>query len=191
MVKGEIKGVYLKASLDTTYKRLFTSACKSSKKYPKNVAHGIKIIIFGCFWIESHANEILRTILHREISSKELEKEIWSMLKRISIEEKLDFFSKLLPSELQKEYQTLKSPIKQAYDLRGRLAHYKNEPIRIAEETSLEKIVDILSPLPIPEINQQLMWEKISTHSETIQNVNEWLKKIAKRYHKTKNITIK
>jgi hypothetical protein len=189
-VKGEIKGVYLKASLDTTYKRLFTNACKASKRYPKNVAHGIKVIIFGCFWIEAYANEILKIILHHGISYKELEKEIWSILKKTSIEDKLSFFPKLLPPELQKEYQTLKNPVKQAFDLRGKLAHYKNEPIRIAEETSPEKVIDILRRPPIPEINQQLMWDKISIHAKAIENINEWLEKIEKRYYKTKNINL-
>jgi hypothetical protein len=188
-VEGKIKGVWLKATLDQTYKRLFENSYKSSKKYPKNVAHGIKIIIFGCFWLESYANELLKMILQLEIASNKLQKETWTRLKKISIEEKLGFFSKLLPSELQKEYQVLKTPIKQIYDLRGRLAHYKDEPKKISDEISRDDLfINVLNNIPIPELNQDLMWTKVKPHAETIKNTGKWLGRIIKHYHKTKGI---
>jgi len=188
-VEGKIKGVWLKASLDQTYRRLFEDACKSSEKYPQNVAHGLKIIVFGCFWLESFTNELLRMILQLEILSLKLQKEIWNKLKRSSIEEKFGFFSKLLPSKLQQEYATLKNPIKKTFDLRGQLAHYKSEPQKIADELITDEFyINVLQNIPIPELNQQLMWGKVKIHSETIKNTSKWLGKIIKHYHKIKHI---
>jgi hypothetical protein len=188
-VEGKIKGVWLKATLDQTYKRLFENAYKSSKKYPTNAAHGIKIIVFGCFWLESYANELLRMILRLEISSSKLQKEIWARLKRISIEEKIGFFSKLLPSELQKEYQSLKIPVKKIYDLRGRLAHYKDEPKKITDEISPDDFfINVLNNIPIPELNRQLMWDEVKAHAETIKSTSKWFSKIINHYHKIKGI---
>ena len=199
-VKGEIKDVWLRAELDQTYRRLFENAYKSAKKYPKNVAHGIKIIVFGCFWLESYANELLKIILYLEISSKKLQKEVWTKLKRISIEEKLDFFSKLLTSELQKEYQNLKIPFKQLNDLRGCLAHYKDEPERLVVSIiSDNSFIKTLENIPqherhelnkVPEMNKQLMWSKVKLHAETIKKVSKWFRGISKYYHQCKGIII-
>ena len=126
--KGEIKDIWLRANLDETYKTLFKNACQAAKHNPKNVGHGIKIVIFGSFWLEAYANEVMRLILNREIDSVSLWKTIWDRLKRLSIQDKFDFFYQISPANIRQKYKDLKRPIKELFDLRNRLAHFKDEP---------------------------------------------------------------
>ena len=126
--KGEIKDISLIANLDETYKILFKNACQSAKSNPKNVGHGIKIVIFGSFWLEAYASEVMRLILNREIDSVSLRKTIWDRLKRLSIQDKFDFFYQISPVNIRQRYKDLKQPIKELFDIRNRLAHFKDDP---------------------------------------------------------------
>ncbi|MCX5798223.1 MAG: hypothetical protein NTU90_01425, partial [Proteobacteria bacterium] len=55
--EGEVTDVLLRADLNQTYRALFMNACHAAKHSQNNVAHGVKIVIFGAFLIEAQANE--------------------------------------------------------------------------------------------------------------------------------------
>jgi hypothetical protein len=205
--KGEIKGIWLKAELDKTYKLLFQNACQTAKRYPDNVAHGIKLIIFGSFWIEAYANETMRLIFERDIDSKLLRKEIWDRLKRASIQEKLEVLSKISSDKIKQDYQTIKQPIKDLFDLRNRLAHFKDEPEPIDLSTSVENTHEIETNItierfqsmmekgaPAPDINQRLMWQHTQEAAGTVSKTIAWLSKIkghSNKKHKIKSERVK
>jgi len=181
---GEIKGIWLKAMLDETYKLLFRNACQTAKRYPDNVAHGIKLIIFGSFWIEAYANETMKLIFERDINSKPLRTAIWSQLKRSSIQEKLELLSKTSSDKIKQDYQTIKQPIKDLFDLRNRLAHFKDEPesICLRHETETNITIERLQSMmekdpPVPDINQRLMWKHTQKSAGTVSNTIDWLTK--------------
>jgi methyl-accepting chemotaxis protein len=205
--KGEIKGIWLKAELDETYRLLFRNASQTAKRYPRNVAHGIKIIIFGSFWIEVYANEIMRLIFELEIDSKPLKKAIWDRLKKSSIQEKLEILSKVSPNKIKQDYQTIKQPIKDLFDLRNRLAHFKDEPESIdlsanIENTNenetgitIERFKSMMEKcVPVPDINQRLMWQHTRKAAGTVSKTIDWLTKIkdhSNKKHQIKSEIIK
>lgn len=205
--KGEIKGIWLKAELDETYRLLFRNASQIAKRYPRNVAHGIKIIIFGSFWIEAYANETMRLIFELDIDSKLLRKAIWNRLKRSSIQEKLEILFKVSPDKIKQDYQTIKQPIKDLFDLRNRLAHFKDEPESIDLSTNIENTHEnetgitvegfkrmIVKCVPVPDINQRLMWQHTQKAAGTVSKTIDWLTKVrdhSKKKHKIKSEKIK
>jgi len=168
----DITEISLGTSLDFTYKELFKNASQAAKRKPDNISHGIKIIVFGSFWIEAYSNEIMRLILVAEIDSKKTREVIWNQMKKISIIEKFDMFSKISPQNFKTKYSDLIKPLKELFDLRNRLAHFKNElelidPSIIVNNSSfqVDKITDLESfknmlaqALPVPEINRFLIW---------------------------------
>jgi len=199
--KGEIKGIWLKAELDETYRLLFRNACQTAKRYPRNVAHGIKIIIFGSFWIEAYANETMRLIFERDIDSKLLRKAIWDRLKRSSIQEKLEVLFKISPDKIKQDYQTIKQPIRDLFDLRNRLAHFKDEPESIDLSTTIENPHEIETDItidrfksmmekgvPVPNINQRLMWQHTQKAAGTVSKTIDWLTKIKAQSNKKHKI---
>lgn len=191
--KGEIRGVSLNADLNKTYKSLFNHAYQSAKRSSTSVSNGIKIVIFGSFWLESYANETMRIILRREIASPVIQKTIWDRLKRISIQEKLEFFYKTSPSNLKHDFDKINKNVKDLFDLRNRLAHFKDEPAEVELDVNLDeankienkdKIKNFMAILakgiPIPDINQQLMWPKVDKHAKTVLSAAAWLADINK-----------
>lgn len=183
--KGEIKDISIRATLDETYKTLFKNACQAAKLNPKNVGHGIKIVIFGSFWLEAYANEVMRLILNREIDSVSLRKTIWNHLKRLSIQDKFDFFYQISPANIRQKYKDLKQQIKELFDLRNRLAHFKDEP---------ESINPVHKGIPIPDVHQRLMRSSTQQLSKTVKNATNWLIKIERqsdKIHKIKSPKIK
>lgn len=200
--KGEIKEFLLKANLNETYKTLFNRACQSAKRSPNNVGNGIKIVIFGSFWLESYANETMKMILSREITSPALQKTIWERLKKIPLQEKLDLFYRITPSSLRQDYDKIKQNIKDLFDLRNRLAHFKDEPAVIDLDINLDQLNDTQTEsnienvmarlgkaIPVPEINKRLMWPNTQKHAKTVASAAAWLTKVIKISDKTHKLT--
>lgn len=161
------------------------SKMPAAKLKPKNIGHGIKIVIFGSFWLEAYANRVIRLILNREIDSVSLRKTIWDRLKRLSLQDKFDFFYQISPVNIRQKYKDIKQPIQELFDLRNRLAHFKDEQ----ESISLDH-----KGIPIPDINQRLMWSSTQQLSKTVKNATSWLIKIERqsnKIHKIKSQKIK
>jgi hypothetical protein len=65
--RGQIIGIRSNPGLDQFYERLFRKAHRSAKKSAINVEPGIRLVVFGSFWLEARANAILRNALILEI----------------------------------------------------------------------------------------------------------------------------
>jgi hypothetical protein len=55
--------VFTNAALDMTYERLFQSALADSQTAAHTPDTGIRLIVFGCFWLEAACNETLKDLL--------------------------------------------------------------------------------------------------------------------------------
>lgn len=129
----------------------------------------------------------MRLILNREIDSVSLWKTIWDRLKRLSIQDKFDFFYQISPANIRQKYKDLKQPIKELFDLRNRLAHFKDEPESI-------NLMPYHKGITIPDINQRLMYSSTQQFSKTVKNAIDWLIKIERqsdKIHKIKSTKMK
>lgn len=184
--KGNITGISLNAQLDTIYKKLFQNARKSARRRPHDIEHGIKIIIFGCFWLEAHCNQTFKAILEMETKDNKFGTSIWKRLKRSNIFNKLEIIKDFSSKQQKDKYINFQSRLKSVFDLRNRLAHFKDEEEILSEATSLEEAMNVISTLPIPDINHELMWPQIKHYAETISEANKWLISVYQTY-RTRN----
>src|SRR5574341_1546895 len=60
------------------------------------------------------------------------------MEKKLLIQEKLEVFSEISSDKIKQNYQTIKQPLKDLFDLRNRLAHFKDEAESIDLSTTVE-----------------------------------------------------
>ena len=175
-VKGEIKAISLNAQLDLVYQRLFQNSRKSAQRKPLDVDHGIKVIIFGCFWLEALCNNHFREVLKLESKNREFGIAIWKKLKRSNFFDKLEIISTLSSSDQRDKYNKLLPSLKRVFDLRNRLAHFKDEDDKLTDSVTLEDALDVIISLPVPEINQELMWAKVGEYAEILTQTGKWLK---------------
>lgn len=194
--KGEITDVFVRASLDETYKQLFQNACRAAKRNPDNSYHGIKIIIFGSFWLEARSNDILRMILDLETKSPDTSKVIWNKLKTTSVADKLDIFYKLTSEHVACKHNDLRKKIKTLLDVRNRLAHFKDEP----EEAALLKhniidklsdVSDIAKVFDIPEISKLLKWGNTNKYAKTVNEGQNFFAATERYFRSKHNISHK
>jgi hypothetical protein len=202
--KGEITNLLLRANLDETYKSLFRNACRASRRKPNAVEHGVKIVVFGAFWLETHANELMRLILNREISVPSVKKAIWDRLKRQSVLDKFSFFDSISPGSLHPAYEAIRQPTKELFDFRNRLAHFKDDPealgLEDAKDTDgadskikMQELDDLLKVIPVPSMNKYLMWSSAQLFAATVKKASEWLTKVERhsdKSHKVKSETV-
>ena len=188
--EGQITGISINAQLDATYKKMFQNARRCARRNPLDVDHGIKVIIFGCFWLEARSNEQLRFILKQESKDSEFGNALWEKLRRSNILDKLQIISVFATQPQQKKYSLLSPKLKNAFDLRNRLAHFKDEDTQLTGAVNLNEAIKLLETLPVPGLNQELMWPKINEYAETISETNIWLNSFNKVYCRRKKIKI-
>ncbi len=189
-VKGNITGISLNAQLDSIYKTLFQNARRASRRNPVDVEHGIKVIIFGCFWLEAHCNQQFRDILELESKISGFGTSIWTKLKRSNFFDKLEIIATLASRTQKDKYLNYVPRLRSVFDLRNRLAHFKDEDKLLSRSCSLEESIKFISTLPVPDINQELMWAKIKEYAETISKANRWLNSVYRSYCSRNKIRI-
>jgi len=190
MEGGKITGLFLNSVLDSIYLKLFQNARRGAKRNPLDIEHGIKLVIFGCFLLEARVNEEIRFISNSETAVAQFGKSLWKTLRRRNLLEKIDLITALSTEKQQEKIKVLRPKIKQVFDLRNRLAHFKDEPEQYPEITSTEGIIEFVQNLPIPDLNMNLMWDVTKIHSETISSTNKWLNSFHRSYSTMKNIKV-
>ena len=177
-VEGEIKGMYISTALDSIYKQMFNNAKRSAKRKPTNVIHGVKLIVFGCFMIEAKANSILEQVLKLEIENNKFSTETWKILKRSNVLKKIELICSSGSVSHLEQFKDIKSSLENVFNLRNRLAHYKNEKEQIASAITHDDAMKLFATWPIPSVSKQLSWENTSQHVDTISYTNRLLSKI-------------
>jgi hypothetical protein len=185
---GKITGIFLNSVLDSIYLKLFQNSRRGARRNPLDIEHGIKLVIFGCFLLEAKVNEEIRYILSHENEEKKFVSTLWDALKKKNILDKIEIITSVSTKKQQAGISLLRPMLKDVFDLRNRLAHFKDEPRKHAKCATTEDALGFIRNLPVPEINQKLMWEKVKFHAETISNTSKWLNSFHRSYGIKKNI---
>ena len=155
--------------------KLFQNARRGAKRHPLDIEHGIKLVVFGCFFLEAKVNKEVRNILNHESDKEMYVSALWKSLKKRNFLEKIELLISVSPQKQQQKIILLRQKIKEVFDLRNRLAHFKDEPKQHAKRATRDDVHEFIDNLPIPELNQELMWDKTKIHAETISKTNKWL----------------
>ena len=185
---GKITGILLNSVLDSIFLKLFQNAQKGAKRHPLHVEHGVKMVVFGCFLLEANVNAEIRDALSGIGEQEMFTKALWKTLRSRNVLEKFDIISSLATRAQQERLRLLIPGLKSVFDLRNRLAHFKDEPHRHAGEATPEAVIDFIKNLPIPELNKKLMWSETKSHAAVISKANRWLYSFHRSYHKRKSI---
>lgn len=191
---GKITGVYLNPNLDKYYKRLYVNAFRSVKKDPNKVEHGIKLIVFGAFYVEAISNELYQKMLSIEIKNEHLYGAIWNITKRLKILDKLYLVTEAVKIN-KNESKKFLSDVQKLFDLRNRLAHLKDEDevyesylstLTAENEIEHKKLIETFMTMPDPTLIGKISGTQILEYGNLVKAIEKQIKELYKNY-----ITIK
>lgn len=207
---GQITKMTLKGELDHIYGKMFLNARKATHKNPDKIRNGIRVIIFGCFWIEAKCNNHLKYLIDHELTKEHFRKSVWKSLERVGLLKKLSIIFALAQDIGFVKGNAPLGKLQKVIDLRNRLAHAKEEEIPFDEscitdmvsainETDLQErpadaamtsIVNFFNGLSDPDLMLELKAPKINEHVETIKSSSIWLDSIYKSYCRSIHIKV-
>lgn len=185
---GEITGVYVNADLNFIYKKIFDNSLRNIKRKPNDVIHGIKVIVFGCFLLEASSNKYLKDFLSKIVSKNTHREIFWEKLKRDRILDKLKIISSFANQNELQIFNEYRGDLKKIFDLRNRLAHFKDKDTKIFGPIKLEELFNEFPSISEPELMQELKGQKNQHHGTIILKVNSWLKAVHKRNFKNMSV---
>jgi len=172
-VLGQIVGASTNAGLDAVYQRMFDAAKGKIRRAPNKVEHGIRAIVFGAFLLEAVCNELYKDFLEGQIPNPRLARAIWSATARLAIPEKLRIATTgraLDKAEIDRQM----GKIKALFDLRNRLAHFKDTDAVWEVDLNLLTDPENWFQAPEPELMKNLTGSRLAEHIAAIEDLLKW-----------------
>ena len=156
-----------------------------------SVEPGIRLVVFGSFWLEARANVILRNALLLEVRESPFASTLWEALKRAALADKLHLLLALASVDLQASYGDLSERLRSLLDLRNRLAHFKDSDTPITGPVpSVEEAIKIMAAAEDPPLIRDLKRPEVLKLAETVLRVSQWLRQLEKAHAKRRGIKI-
>jgi hypothetical protein len=115
-----------KVGLDLVYKRLFESAATELEQGEPSIESAIRLIVFGCFWLEAQCNDTLKDLLERSAKFGDAGIALWEhAAERTSFQAKFTIVCAFAKSRDERRVKTLTGQMRQVFELRNRLAHFQ------------------------------------------------------------------
>jgi hypothetical protein len=183
--------VWHNPGLDVRYRRLFRNAWRQARKVDRNkVDHGIKVVVFGSFWLEALVNRVLSRIVMRETHGESFGRAVWAGLKRVSLRDKL-VLSRAYASDVVGCREAICLPeLDRLLEVRNRLAHFKDSDTLVAEFSFLDfdEVLPVILSADDPELIKQLKSPSILAQAETVARIAKWVVKIERQFEKRHGI---
>lgn len=171
------------AGLDLTYSKLFQSAATELLQGNSTIESGIRLIVFGCFWLEATCNETLREILERSTEFGAAGTALWDgAVERASFHAKFAIVSAFAKSRDENRVKSLTTQMKQVFELRNRLAHFKDKDIPIADGIDAHEVGQFFENPPEAELTTHLKPPKLHAYRTTIADGIVWLNEVEEQY---------
>ena len=182
--------ISLRAGLDEVYGNLFYKSCDELWREPSLEAC-VKVILFGCFWVEAMANSQLQTTMQEEVKEIVFSEALWESVKRDSIHQKLHLIGMAAGPRHRSRLKVFAPYLKQSFDLRNRLVHYKDDYSFLAEVAEDdEKVNESLAGVFFQGAGQDdvglystLSTEAMHQHMRVLRVAGLWLQLIRRRYN--------
>lgn len=150
---GHVTGVAVAAGLYEHYRRLFEAAEADLVDDNVTTETAIRIVVFGCMWIEAIANSYLRDVLLATSRTPGMVDALWRALDRSSIRHKL---STLAASAQPSVEVAAFEPVEGLFQLRNSLVHFRDRHEGIEWATTSGTLDEQVAQLPEPELIHRL-----------------------------------
>jgi hypothetical protein len=188
--EGKLFAARQNAGLDERYERLFRNARRAAAKSPSLVDTGIKIVIFGAFWLEARSNRVLHEILVLKTREASFGTALWQSLRRAPLLEKVDLFLAVTPPKFAVQYHSLQRALKEVLELRNRLVHFKDSDTSVSGRlVTLDDVWTIFENADDPALIRELKAPLVLTHARTISAMGQWLTRLERAHGKSHGIT--
>ena len=174
--------VFTNAGLEEFFKRMFSRAKACISKDRKNAEHGIQVITWGTFYLESSCNRLFRDVLFSGISDIQLANSLWDVTRKINFLEKASVVVALSARNRRRvNHGKYLKKARELFELRNRLAHFKDkdqlwlEGFQVMKDESLVKAIRRIPHPPQPKLFNELTGRKIFSHARSIDEVYSWL----------------
>jgi hypothetical protein len=181
-VEGEIRAVSVSSGLDLVYQRLFEAARLQMKRSDPEIELGIRLIVFGCFWLEAVCNTTLRDFLNAGIGTSPAASAAWEAIQRSPLRLKFSVISAFAKTPDAERDRRIFGEVARAFDLRNRLAHFKEEETEVAGPMTADEFGFKLGEFPEADLIQRLRAPVIDAFADGIVNGIGWLKDIRQAY---------
>jgi hypothetical protein len=171
------------AGLDVTYSELFQSAATELEQGNSTIDLGVRLIVFGCFWLEAKCNETLKGLLEHSTGFGTAATALWDhAVERASFHAKFAIVSAFAKSRDEDRVKTLSTQMIKVFELRNRLAHFKDKDILIADEIDVHKVGHFLENPPEAELITHLKPPRLHAYRTTIADGIVWLNEVEEQY---------
>jgi hypothetical protein len=187
--EGKTLGVFINSGLDSIYQSIFLKSRKALAEKHDDLELNIACIVFGCFWLEASCNAYIQSILEfrgtpRAKNLRGFDRAIHGIVTRVNLLQKLELLSNLASPSLHKRYQNLKQEAKKIFDLRNRLAHFKDSDEEIHRGPISEvKLIQLLRNPGEPKLIARL--RDVRKECESILLIGVWLNQIHHKWEVT------
>jgi hypothetical protein len=189
--RGKIVGMRSNPGLDQFYERLFRNAYRSALKSAVSVNPGIRLVVFGAFWLEARINSILFTALLLEVRQASFGPALWQVLKRATLPQKVDLLLALGSTDLQAQYGELGTRFQSLLDIRNRLAHFKDKDTPISGPVaSMKEAIGLMEISGDPPLIRELKKPEVLKHAQTVLGLARWLTRFEKVHAKQRRVRI-
>jgi hypothetical protein len=184
-VDGEIKRAHTNPGLGAFYERMFKGAKRRAKRRPDKVENGIQVIVFGTFLLEAVCNDRYRTFLSCMIQHRGLADGIWSVTKRSAMSEKISVAIAVGSLSGTKIDGEMMKKLKLPFDLRNRLAHFKDSDTVWDAPADFISDPENWSKAPDPELMGHLANRELFGYISDIDTLLAWFDKVFRVRKKT------
>lgn len=132
---------------------------------------GIRTILFGCLWLEATANTCLEKLLLLDPVPRAVGRALWDALARASTLTKLAVIASFANDAAAAETPDRLSDAKALFDLRNRLAHFR-ERYEVVPGVSPGTT---LGDLPLAQLATHLVGPQLQLMTERILKTKRWL----------------
>lgn len=189
--RGQIVEVLQNPGLDQFYERLFRNAYRTASRSSATVDAGIRLVVFGVFWMEARCNVVLRRALYLEVHEPSLGPALWQVLKRAALLDKTDLLRAFAPARLEARYRQLRSQLQSLIELRNSLAHFKDSDVRIGGPLiSPLQAVRILRTSDDSQLIRELRRPAVLKHARTVSGLSQWLTQLEKAHSKRRGVIV-
>ena len=178
-VDGDITGVSMNVGLDFVYERLFKAAEAELQGVAPPLEASIRLIVFGCFWLEAVCNETVRDLLRATVRPDVGAEAIWEVVERSKFSAKLSIVAALAKTPDHKQAERVAKELDQVFGLRNRLAHFKDKETQVAGAIAHDEFETVLRALPEPDLAVQLKPALMGVRAQAVANGIAWLKEVS------------